>query len=367
MILFVGSPEKSYFAETVAEDLGMKITRIPASTSIMNQEKRIFDTPCNYMIFDTDQYTDEIYVLATEFLKLKNAKNTEIIIFAPGLSKDHAMITEFQKYGFTKFIFSLSLGERKEELRALLIGEEYKKEYLTAQEVQKHVVIKTNLKSIAVTGVMHRTGTTTQAVQIVKYLLVKGYHACYIEANQSGYVKRLAEWYSEDECKIEERVNANGEKKLFKIKMNDLDMFCDTDFLPEILTMNYDYFVYDYGVYTSPNFNKISFSEKSVKIITCGSEPDELECTKEILENIFYDEVQYVFSFVAETDQEEIRVLMDEKAKYTFFAPYTPDKFRYSSDELYEKLLPMNEKIREEDLEKKPGFFAKLFGRKKNV
>lgn len=362
MITFIGPPEKAFFAESVAEQYGKIVNLVPASGSIMTQEKRILNIPCEYMIFDFDQYTDKPYILATEILKLKNANNAEAVIFAPGMSQDNMAIQEFQRYGINKFIFTLTLGERKEELRAILAGEELKKEYTAYEDKQKQVIIKTNLKSVAVTGVMHRTGTTTQAVQLVKYLLSKGYNACYIEANQSGYVRRLSEWYSEEECKTEERVGSRGEKQIFKITVNHLDMFC-SDFLPEILTMNYDYFVYDYGVYTEQAFNKISFSEKSIKIVTCGAEPDELENTKNIMENVFYDNVNYIFSFVPETDREEVKTLMEEKAGNTFFAPYTPDRFLFSGDEMYDVLFPLEVKQAEEDsFEKKRRWF---WGRRK--
>ncbi|XCP83591.1 hypothetical protein ABXS75_10900 [Roseburia hominis] len=359
MITFIGSPEKSYFAESVAQQYKEELNLIPASSDIMNQERRILAVPCSYMIFDLDQYTNPPYVLATEILKLKNSNNAKVIIFAPGMSEESTVIREFKRYGINLYIFTLTLGERKEELRAILAGEKYQKDdsAIESGDTQKQVIIKTNLKSIAVAGVMTRTGTTTQAVQIVKYLLAKGYHACYIEANQSDFVKRIAEWYSDEDCQIEERLDARGMKQIFKIRVNGLDMFCNMDFLSEILTLNYDYFVYDYGVYTSRDFNKISYSEKNIKIMTCGAEPDELDQTKNIMGNVFYDNIHYIFTFVPEQDQEEVRLLMEEKADHTFFAPYVPDRFLYSGDEMYEKLFPLEQKQEEEPNAKKRGWF----------
>lgn len=364
-MLFIGSQEKGFFAETVAQEMGMNISFIPGNSSIYAQEDRIMLSTCKYMIFELEQYVEQTYVVATEILKLKNATNAEAIIFAPGLTEEHNAVIELMRYGINKFIFTLTLAERKEELRAILLGNEFKREHIVAAETQKQIIIKTNLKSIAIAGAMTRTGTTTQAIQLAKYLIQKGYNACYIETNPSHYVERLAEWYSEDECKVEKRPDARGRERIFKITVGHLDMFCNMDFLPEILTMNYDYFIYDYGVYTNPDFNKISFSEKSVKIITCGCEPDELECTKNILENVFYDEVNYIFSFVPEEDQAELKLLMDEKADHTFFATYTPDKFRFTGNVMYEELMPMVQK-EEQMTEKQKGRLKELFRRRKH-
>ena len=43
---------------------------------------------------------------------------------------------------------------------------------------------------IGVAGACHRMGTTDLSLQLVKYLQLKGYKACYVEVNATGFVEQ---------------------------------------------------------------------------------------------------------------------------------------------------------------------------------
>ena len=72
----------------------------------------------------------------------------------------------------------------------------------------------------------------------------------------------------------------------------DIDMFYNQDKIPEVLKKEYDYYVYDYGVYNDRDFNKTAFLREDVKIFIVGASPTELDYTKEIAQNISYGEAK---------------------------------------------------------------------------
>ena len=119
------------------------------------------------------------------------------------------------------------------------------------------------------------------------------------------------------------------------------------DKLQETLKRDYDFVVFDYGVYSENGFNKISFLEKDIQIFVCGSKPgEEFNSTYDVIKNNFYNNVSYIFSFVAKTEQKELLELMEEKAETTFFAEEARDPFAFSgAGSFYEKLLPGEQKM----------------------
>lgn len=67
-------------------------------------------------------------------------------------------------------------------------------------------------------------------------------------------------------------------------------MFDRQEKIADILQLGYNFYVYDYGVYNSADFNKTSFLEKNVKIFVVGSKPNELPYTTNILHGLISEE-----------------------------------------------------------------------------
>ena len=133
----------------------------------------------------------------------------------------------------------------------------------------------------------------------------------------------------------------------------------------EVLNLDYDYLVFDYGVAGENGFNKISFLEKEQQIFVVGSKPGgEFEKTYDVIKNNFYNNVFYIYNFVAEGEQEDIKELMGEKAGVTFFAAEARDPFVFSGDmKTYGSILSLEE---EKDRESKPAKKKKrLFGKRR--
>ena len=112
-----------------------------------------------------------------------------------------------------------------------------------------------------------------------------------MELNSTGFVQDLVEVYAVDS------VDENKGKASYA----NIEMYNRQDIIPEILHMDYEFIIYDYGAFNSPDFNKISFLEKDIKIMVLGSNPGEIQSSTELIDNIFYQNVNYVFNFTSKS------------------------------------------------------------------
>lgn len=354
MILFVGNREKGYFIEDVVKEFDY----VDSSSHITSQVNAILEKPCSYMIFDVEQYIDSATDIADNVSRIRNANGAKVIAFAPGYLASSDIVVQMMNHGVTYFIFATKLSDQKDQLQKCLNG------YYDANGLEeiKHVVLEKqdeelkknyNCKFIGVAGACSRMGTTTQCIQLVKYLLLKGYKACYIQMNSSKYTEYLSEWYEVDK-------NAD----MGCVSYQYVDHYYQIEKLPEILKRGYDYFVYDFGVYTDRNFNKTSFLEKDIHIFVVGSTPAEMESTYDLLRNNYYNDVSYIFNFTPEGDKKELLELMEEKAENTYFAPFAPDPYVLSDATIYENLIPVEQKGISE---KERKHFWKRWDRKNDV
>ena len=79
---------------------------------------------------------------------------------------------------------------------------------------------------IAIGGCCDRIGTTTQALQLVKYLQFMGHRACYIQYNHSGYdfVGR-----TKDILQLED-----GDNDIGRVTFANVDMYAAPEHIAEI-------------------------------------------------------------------------------------------------------------------------------------
>ena len=237
--------------------------------------------------------------------------------------------------GFTGFVTESIAGLANKQLQTALDGfasiEPYKPEHVS-EDKPEQTSIEKKPTVISVAGCCNRIGTTTQALQIIKYLQFLGHKAAYIQLNDSEYVQKAAGLYSAEDI----------DRSLGRVTLNGTDLYSKPDQIAEIRGMGYEYLVYDFGSFSSKSFNLIQFLEKDIRIIVGGDSPHELGAMQDVFRSpILQNSTYYIFSFVHENDFQEIRGLMEDKADMTFFAKYTPDPFVYTSDsnELYDKII----------------------------
>ena len=287
---------------------------------------------------------------------VKEVVNTKIIIYAVAFSPKSELLSGLYARGIRNYIFSEMLSDKKKDLTNCINGfyEQWGYESLGIcfegedEEQTEKLTKKEKVKTIGVAGAVRRMGTTTQALQIVKYLKFNGYKAAYFEMNNHGFVKAVREFYEDSQYDEMEGLT----------EYQNVDMYYKAERLKEVQDKDYEYIVYDYGVYSEHDFNKVSFLEKDIQIFVVGSKPDEFEKTYELIKSNFYNDVFYVFNFTAETEKKDIKELMEDKADKTFFADESKDPFTFGNSGIYKEMIPIENKS-EEKKEKKSGFFRK--------
>ena len=349
MIIFIGSETRGSWVKEYAQKHNYDYARVEENARINLQINDILAQPCKYMIFDIEQYVDDGTILADTIDKITKMNNAKIIIYAPGYSPVSTVMIPLIKNQIKNFITGITLSEQKDALGKSLNGyfDTYHEEefgFVEPEMEEDEIKRNHNFKNIGIAGANSRMGVTTQALQFIKYLTFKGYKAAYIEMNTHKWVKRLLDWYEVD-----------LDESMGKVTYNSVDMFYDLSKLQNVLKLDYDYYIFDYGVYSDTDFNKISFLEKDHQIFVCGSSPDEMESAMNLIHNSFYDDVYYLFNLVPEQDQKELLEGMEDKKEKTFFSPYTPDPFTYNNSSVYEDIIPVESRVKEEP--KKKGFF----------
>lgn len=356
MILFIGSSDRGFFAEEIAVKKGEKFAYVDPNIHIRPQMPVILqysDTTC--MIFDLEQYEDKAAEIADAVIKLSRSNNAKVIIYASGYIPQSQGVTALYEKGIRNFIFSTSLSGIKEEYELCIAGfyeangidvlENLKEENPEEEESQTAGYTK-----IGIAGACPRIGTTTQCIQLIKDLIFRGYKACYIQMNNTNYLNEyLSGWFVSEEI----------DEELGRIKIEGIDHFYKLEKLPKILTLGYDFYVYDYGTYKDNYFNKTSFLEKDARVFVVGSKPGEFSATKELIDNMFYTESYYIFNLTPENEKEDLLAFMEEKAVQTYFSEIAKDKYVLAVSDIYGKIIPAEAKRTDEAPKKKRRFFGR--------
>ena len=230
--------------------------------------------------------------------------------------------------GFHCFVLNSLNGPAKDELQLCLAG--YATVEAVVHEEPTEAIAEQSDNSvtkqivIAIGGCCERIGTTTQALQLVKYLQFMGHRACYIQYNPRGYdfVGKTKEILDLEDV----------DKDIGRVTFANVDMYAAPEHIAEIKSMGYEYLIYDFG----HDFSVTEWLEKDIRILVCGSSPYELDCCSEFLLKgsqsytshiISNNKVHYIFSFVPEEDMDDIKELMESEGDHTYFSAYTPDAF----------------------------------------
>ena len=203
-----------------------------------------------------------------------------------------------------------------------------KSDIITKPKLQTHKKVQKSQQrsgsrtlKIAVIGAMRRIGTTTVALQLVKYLNDQEEHAAaYLQYNNSDFITDLKEICCADV----------DPAKPDKITFANTDIFSDPRKVNGIISSGYQYIVYDYGDIKS--ISQSSAFEKDIIILVGGAEPDEIRAMTAAMEVFNQKNVFYFFNFTPLSDREELLDMMEGYRNKTFFLDYIPDKFCYNPD-----------------------------------
>ena len=336
MILFVGTEERGYFIEE-ASRMEVKFSGyVPDLEEIIDSV--ILSQSYSHIIIDAEMLVNDYNTIAELSKRIMSAVPSPLIFLTPGYSEDTELIRSLRRSGVFNFITATSLAGLKSDLIRALEGRNspLPPPANPGDPSSEMPVIHAlpPYQTIAVAGCLERIGTTTQAIQLVKYLVFQGHRACYIELNENGYIKALKELY-EDGISFDDEIG--------RVTYQSVDMFYRKDKIAEVLRLGYEYYIYDFGIFDSVGFSLVSYLEKNLKIIVCGIKPNEASYMTDILASLYDKDIEYIFSFTHESDRKDILELMSDRAEHTFFAPWIPDPFVYSSQsgEQLAKLLPV--------------------------
>lgn len=358
MIFFVGEIEKGYFVEEVASSLNMQCFFSGSVGHLANVKDKIVKGTYEHIVVDCEQLIDDYSVIANDLQGIATVTNANIIICAIGYSAKSELVQELYKSGFRNFIIATSLSAQKEQTNNCIQNINYifddniiiDSEQKSEQQLNTTKLVKPqkNITKISFAGSCLRIGTTTQALQFIKYLQYLGFKACYIEENGNGFVQNLINYFEYQ----------NIDEELGKVTYENVDLFYKPENISQILKQDYDYFIYDYGTCSENRFNAFSFAEKDIKIVVCGSKANEILSTNKAIDIMYKKDVFYIFSFCHESEKNDILELMVKKQDKTLFANYSPDPFTYSSssNSIYSKIIAPKAKT---TVKKKKGFFRR--------
>lgn len=319
MIIFVGNKENGFFIKEIINDTEINYTGyIPLEML----EQSLLETQSECVVIDVTLWTDSTERIIENIVHIAAAMRNKLIIYAPGYNLNSKLCSNLRSHGIQNIITAGMLAGVKDEFTAFYNNKNTENTPIIPI-VQTENLIDNNSKitSIAICGSQHRIGTTTQCLQITKYLKSNGYKAAYIEFNNNGYVDKLRTLFSLSQNQFEfEGIDIYSQKEIN-------------------LLSNYDYIVYDYGCITDSYFNQYSFLERQNKIIVCGAKPDEIDFSTQALRKFnSFNDIHFIFSFVSKEDESDISALMGEHS--TYFSPLIPDSFTVllAQQELYKSM-----------------------------
>lgn len=371
-MIYAGNNEYGrYVAEDVCSSLDIEFLAIPYSDNqphyLEMLKEKIIDTVAQIVIIDLSELDSSEEIITETIDHIRMALNCNIIIFCPGYEEYSKQITSLHAIGIVNFIYEgKRLGAIKEALisalnnpEAACVNEEIinNRENIHRQilgaDVSPYAVIGQQIKKIGVVGCMSRIGTTTTALQLVKYLNMQSESsACYIQM-RSGYVENIRHFYNVTEL---------ADSVLF----NSIRLYGHPAATPDILKEGFIYLVYDYGsIDDADEASMTSLLERDIIIAVGGTGPDELCHFPKLINQLDRSPVtNYVLNFVANADRVPVLDLMRDKAEQSHFLEYTPDPFVYNiqHNEMFRAIMQTKLPLSAEQMNKnKPR--KRLFGK----
>lgn len=226
------------------------------------------------IVIDRTSLIDTEDVIIETLKGFKSISGVKIICFIP--EEDQSLVHELIRLGIFNIITESDVDKLKQEIEMCLLEdmtEHYIKNKfgLGCDEKDEAVIyFKGKQITIGVVGSQHRVGTTTVAMQFACYLNSIGAKVSYVEANDSGHMKLIAEHYE---------MEKSGEGYLYKeIAFEPLDSKNETAF---------ECVVYDLGVLDEKVIQGITNSD--IRVICGANGPHErgfLEKSKRSLEHM---------------------------------------------------------------------------------
>ena len=331
MLLFIKRKEQSDADEKMLLRLKVK-HEILHSNRIDDIAKRVFvldknkipklQKPVEHIVFDLNYMLEpgDSYFLSL-LVRLRNeAPGVGVTFFY--FSDDEYLVNRsiesIKQIGFTRFLIADDPGDFLKKFNAFIITNAWQSEDRGYS----------GCISIGVLGGCERIGTTTQSLQMMMFL------------QKAGLRVGLIQWQSTDEISSYVEI-VKGAKNLTPSEyvINGLHFYGPED-LKTALNDN-DYLVFDFGnVATIGQEAMDLFLEKDIRVSVLGVKSKEVRHFSEVFALDKKGDMKYIYSFILNTDREEVKNQMGARKADTYFSEYAPDYLTYCGDNaMYSKIL----------------------------
>lgn len=189
--------------------------------------------------------------------------------------------------------------------------------------------------TIHIAGSMPRIGTTTLALQMVRFCTKYGYKACYVEMSRQDYLWGVSKIY--EGAVLNRSKGCTDYAGLSLYAGERLDVLLNSQDDP------YDFLICDYGNITDAGFRPEQFAGGDCGILVCGNKPNEIFKAEDALRDPMMEDAAVVFNFTDPADYDAIREMMGNRGGETSFMPYIPDPFYNGEDykvrEFFQELM----------------------------
>ena len=364
-ILYIGNPDTAFIFQKIVEQANAELIVFNSICASKDQiiDKSLSETYEMIVLNAPECYevkSEAINIIET-ILNSVNSQTTKVVMMAPGYNSNSHLIVAAAQKGIRYYITGNTASDMIEEFKTAKAGignipiDVYQIQSPTIKEEFISAAEKFSSVEIAVGGSMPRIGTTTIAIQLIKFLQSEGKTACYVDLSNTDYMELATNYYDTEK----------HEADLNKFTLAGVDIFTNVtqEILYQIHVRNYNFIVYDTGSLLNNSISTSDFLRKSIKLLCAGNKPNENKTLKSVADTLYNTKINYVYSFVPNDEIDDIR---EELAKWfgssCFFAPYIPDAFSLNNESrlmfraILSEYFPTEEPV---ETPKKKNFFGK--------
>lgn len=297
----------------------------------VTSQDELINNSYEFIIFQVEKF-NSINTAINFITKLQEISTENILVISTETTNQHLLQLDFTHL-LSKFLLSNNSTTIKQRILSIFetLGTAQPSTLENPMWIKKdEPIFKKEFhksKTISVSGILHRSGATTCAIQILKYLQINNQKVCYIEMNDNNHIKLLSDYYSE-------AIKSDG-----KVTYENCELYYDKNQIENIVKGNYDFLIFDLGILNHTNLPL--FLEKDIKILVTGSTPSDIKQMGTLFETLHTKDIDYVFNFVHPKDQMSVKSAMGSLGDKIHFASNTPGYFYYSSENenMHRKIL----------------------------
>jgi len=317
MLLYLSSNDHFNLLDFLNDEHGIIIKKLSGTFSL--RQFVIGDLKSldhfQYMIIDLNAIKDSNSDILDAVNAFKKMFTSRLIFYIEDMKAHHDLIHDLIENGVFNIVTATDIEAIKAEILKSIsdLGISKREVILKLNPndasfnttIHAYEFSKKDIK-IAVTGVQHRVGTTTMAINLANYLSNMGAKVCYVEANEHDHLSKLPAFY--------QGMTANEDVILYNgVKYLSLHSECHDEF---------DFIIYDMGVIDNRIISAIR-KNCDAAILCATGKPYEVNDIEKYINLLNTTSLNIIFSFVAETDQHKYLNLH----KDIHFSNYTPNYF----------------------------------------